>query len=233
MLFNLPRITVITGHYGTGKSEFAVNLALGLSKSGCTNIMLADLDVVNPYFRSRESVDILNAKGIKVISSGEAFPGVDLPYMPRTISTILDDPSITGIIDAGGDPAGARVLNRYAQALKEAGAAVVFVVNGNRPATKTPEETITFLRRIEDASDLEVTALVNNTHLLSATALEDIVKGARLTQEVSSKTGIPILCHGVSEGLIHALINSPEGREVLSIAPAFPMELNLKKPWEI
>ena len=265
MLFNLSRITVITGHYGTGKSELALNLALALAKESkassgrpsngelsyeeSTNgaptngtpspgksVWLADLDVVNPYFRSREQLPILQRNDINVISSGQAFPGVDLPYLPETLKSILDDPNAIGIIDPGGDPAGARVLARYAEDLKKQGASVIFVVNANRPLSKTPEEGIAALRKIEEASGLKITHLVNNTHLLSSTLPEDIERGALVTKAISEKTGLPFLFNAVEESLVlkiceHAFKPDVEDSP-LKLAPIFPIKIHLNKPWK-
>ncbi len=225
MFLDLPRITVVTGHYGTGKSEFSLNLALFLKEGFDGKVYLADLDVVNPYFRSRGKENLLAEKGIKVISSGEAFPDVDLPYMPGTVSTILQDKEARGVIDAGGDPAGARVLARYAESLKEEKAALVFVVNANRPSTKTPEEALKFLRAIEGASNMKVTGLVNNTHLLNATGAEDIIRGAGVTKALSEMTGIPLLCNAVEEALVDEVPKE--------IGTVFPIRVHLKKPWEV
>ena len=102
------RLSIITGHYGTGKTEFAVNLGLKLAEEGAS-VMLADLDIVNPYFRSRERRQLLNEAGVRLISSSQACSDADVPALPAELLTILENQEITGVLDIGGDPVGARV----------------------------------------------------------------------------------------------------------------------------
>ena len=224
---NLSRITLTLGHYGSGKSELAINLALGLIEASEDDVYLADLDVVNPYFRSREQIKLLSEKGIKVVSSAEDFPDVDLPYMPETMSAIIQNRHVKGVVDAGGDASGARVLARYALRISEESHSVLMVVNANRPSTRTPLMVIKYIEEIQQASSLKITGLVNNTHLLNHTEPSDIIKGAGLVQEVSEATGIPIMFHCAPSWLLR---ESPE--ELEQIKPLFPMGQYLKKPWE-
>lgn len=259
MFFPDGRIVTIVGHCGSGKSEISINLALLLASSTeeesrpdvsekldeevfdvDKKVYIADLDIVNPYFRSREKADFLIEKNIGLIMSAEDFPGVDLPYMPGNMSMIFDNENIKAVIDAGGDPAGARVLARYAGELKRGDYPVYCVVNGNRPLTKKPEEVIKYIGDIEGASDLRITGLINNTHLLGSTELEDIYEGASLVKEISERTGLPIVGHAVEKRFIEEIedtneriINGEKVPKRVLIAPIIPIEIFLNKPWEV
>ena len=215
------RLTIVTGHYGTGKTEFSVNLALALSQEGYTT-MLADLDIVNPYFRSRERKDLLEKGGVSLIASSQACTDADVPSLPASLLTILDHPTAKGVLDIGGDPVGARVLARYRPKLFNQDYQLVYVVNGNRPEVSTCEQALHYLRSIESTTGLTCTAIVNNTHLCGETTPEDIRAGAALCAELSQTTNIPVLCHVVDKTLILSL---PE-------LDVFPISIYMKKPWE-
>ena len=156
------RLFTVVGHFGSGKTEFAVNLALALREAR-EQVALADLDVVDPYFRSRECAPLLAAKGIRLISSANTCRDADLPSMPAEVNVLLDNPGLTGVLDIGGDPSGARVLARYRHRPAESGAALLCVINQSRPLSDTADKCVDYIRRIEDACGMAVTALVNNT----------------------------------------------------------------------
>lgn len=220
---NAARLTVVVGHFGSGKTEFAVNMVLQLAERH-PNVALADLDVVDPYFRSRGCAHLFAQQGVRLISSSPGGMDADLPSMPPELWTLMDDPNVHGVLDIGGDASGARVLARYRHRLKDCGAQVLCIINANRPLTDTAEKTIAYIRSIETACGMTINGLVNNTHLCAQTELEDILSGAALAQEVSSLTGIPVICHAVPKGL------APRAAEY--VQPVFPLELYMKKPWE-
>lgn len=217
------RLVIVTGHYGTGKTEFSVNMALGLARDG-KKTMLADLDNVNPYFRSREKRDLMEAQGIRVISTSQECSDADIPAVPAEVLTIIENESVRGILDIGGDPVGARVLGRFRPKLLNTDYELVFVCNANRPEVREADNAITYLRSIEQVTGLTCSGIINNTHLCGETTPEEVVKGAKLAEEVSEKTGIPVLCH-VAEETIAAQL--PELN-----APVFPITIQMKKPWE-
>jgi hypothetical protein len=142
------RILIITGHFGTGKTEFSVNLAMDLARAG-QKVMLADLDIVNPYFRSRERKALMEEAGVQVICSSQACSDADIPALPAEILTILEDRSRRGILDIGGDPDGARVLARFQPKIVAEDYQLIFVSNANRPEVETAEKSISYLRSIE------------------------------------------------------------------------------------
>ena len=216
------RLTIITGHYGTGKTEFAVNLALHMASRGQT-VSLADLDIVNPYFRSRERRDLLSEHGIRLIASSQACTDADVPSLPAELNAILDDRQITGILDIGGDRVGARVLARYRPRIIGEDYQLLYVLNANRPEVRDVGSAIDYLRAIESVTGLVCFGIVNNTHLCGETTADDVRKGAALAQAVSQETGIPIVCHVAHEAL---------APELTDLSPLFPIAIRMKKPWE-
>ena len=217
------RVSIITGHYGTGKTELSVNLALALAAEG-KRVMLADLDIVNPYFRSRERRPQLEAAGIQVISSSQACSDADVPALPAELLAILENRDIRGILDIGGDPVGARVLARFQPKIVQEDYQLIFVLNANRPEVREAEHAIAYLRSIEAVTGLTCSGIVNNTHLCGETTPAEIRKGAALAEAVSRQTGIPILCHTAEVRFADAVSDLRE--------PVFPIAINMKKPWE-
>ena len=217
------RVSIITGHYGTGKTELSVNLALALAAEG-KRVMLADLDIVNPYFRSRERRPQLEAAGIQVISSSQACSDADVPALPAELLAILENRDVRGVLDIGGDPVGARVLARFQPKIIAEDYQLIFVLNANRPEVRTPEAAVAYLRAIEATTGLTCSGIVNNTHLCGETTPAEIRKGAALAEEVSRQTGLPILCHTAEERFLQDVSDLRE--------PVFPITINMKKPWE-
>lgn len=215
------RLALITGHYGTGKTEFAVNLALALAGEG-ERVALADLDIVNPYFRSRERRGLLEAAGVRLIATPQALADADVPALPAELHALLEDRTVRGVLDIGGDPSGARVLARYRPRIVREDYQLLYVVNANRPEVRTAERSVEVLRAIEAVTGLRCTGLVNNTHLCGETGPEDVREGALLAGEVSRLTGVPVICHAAEARFADSL------RDL----ELFPMELRMKKPWE-
>ena len=218
------RVSIITGHYGTGKTELAVNLAMALAAEGMP-VMLADLDIVNPYFRSRERKPMLEAAGIRVICSSQACSDADVPALPAELLTILENRQVRGVLDIGGDAVGARVLARFQPKILQEDYQLICVLNANRPEVRNPKDAVSYLRSIEATTGLTCTGLVNNTHLCGETTEAEIRKGASLASEVSALTDIPVLCHVAEERFAPTLSDLRE--------PVFPITIKMKKPWEL
>lgn len=192
MFINDKRIRIIIGHYGSGKTEFSVNYAMKLKQASSSKVAIADLDIVNVYFRSREKQVMLEEQGIKVIASSIAGNALDLPAVAADIITPLEDKSYEYIIDVGGDSVGARVLGRFKNYIEDCDYDMFMVVNANREQTMDLEGIKRHKETIEATSRLKVTGFINNTHLIRETTLEDVLRGDKLLKEASKELGIPI-----------------------------------------
>jgi len=222
-MLNDKRIRVITGHYGSGKTEFAVNYVVKLAE-GNNKVAIADLDVVNPYFRSREKEEVLTNLGIRVIGSSIKGSGSDLPAISGEVLTPLQDESFEAVLDVGGDPIGARALGRYHSYFKEDKYDMFFVINANRPETQTKQKTIDYLRSIEFQSRAKITGLINNTHLLKSTTVEDVLRGQELCKEVSEELNIPIKYISCIESVAKELPKDLDGE-------IFPIKMYMREDW--
>ncbi|WP_313019113.1 ATP-binding protein [Acetoanaerobium noterae] len=192
MFINDKRIRIIIGHYGSGKTEFSVNYAMKLKQASSSRVAIADLDIVNVYFRSREKQVMLEEQGIKVIASSIAGNALDLPAVAADIITPLEDKSYEYVIDVGGDSVGARVLGRFKNYIEDGDYDMFMVVNANREQTMDLEGIKRHKETIEATSRLKVTGFINNTHLIRETTLEDVLRGDKLLKEASKELGIPI-----------------------------------------
>lgn len=218
------RLVIIIGHYGSGKTEFSVNYAIKL-KEKYDNVSIADLDIVNPYFRSREKKEYFEEIGIKVYDSSIRNTSIDIPALPAEIMGVIQNQNEKSVIDVGGDPVGARVLARYAEQIKNIEYDMFYVINGNRPETRTVEDTIKYLRMIESTSGLKVTGLINNTHMLKDTTVEDVEFGHELTKKVSWETDIPIRYEAAIKSTALKITN----KEILE--KLFPINLYMREEW--
>lgn len=197
-----PRKIAVTGHFGCGKTEFSVSLAFALAKMNIPSLALADLDVENPYFRSRERMDELEALGVKVYSDPfRGKNGSELQTLDPAIRAPLETPGCRVILDAGGDFTGAMILNQYSKFLRE-DTQLLFVLNKNRPGTDTLDKAIYQLRSIEDTTSLPVTGIISNSHFIRYTTAEDVLEGWDFAQELSRETGVPALCACCMEALL-------------------------------
>ena len=217
------RITLFAGHYGSGKTNIAVNYALHLREAGLP-VRIADLDIVNPYFRTMDSAQRLSEAGIELSSSAYANTNVDFPALPQQMYAVTDDTSAYAVMDIGGDDRGALALGRYTPAiLEENNYEMLLVVNRYRPLTETAEDTVAVLREIETAGGIPATAIVNNSNLGAATTAEDVLASAGYADEIARLTGLPVKMTSVRADLLDAL----SGR----IPDLFPLVLQHKYSW--
>ncbi len=212
----MKRLNIITGHFGSGKTEFALNMAM---RSG-RKTAIVDMDTVNPYYRTADAADILRENGIRVIMPRFANTNVDLPALPSEIFSVFQNKEETVFFDVGGDEDGAFALGQFNRYLTEEGYEMYFVINARRPLTRDPEGIIEILREVEEASRLRVTSLVNATNLGRETTAEIILEGQKVTEEVSRLTGIPIAFTAVKEDI-----------DVLVDTPRLPLKLYIKSPF--
>ena len=186
------RLTLFAGHYGSGKTNIAVNYALHLAKEG-NPVCIADLDIVNPYFRTKDSANELEAAGVHLISPQFANTNVDLPALPAEAYRLVTDKNTYGIMDIGGDDRGAYALGRYVPAIvAENNYRMAFVANCYRPLTRTPEEALEVMREIEAACSLEFTCIVGNSNLGTETTPQTVLDSVAYTEALSQLSGLPI-----------------------------------------
>ena len=188
---NLRRIHIFSGHYGSGKSEIAVQFALSMA-SLSKNVLLADMDIVNPYFRSLDAKELMNKNHIQVAAPLFANTNVDVPAMIPEVSAALRNQEQCVILDVGGDGDGARILGRYHRDIDKNEVSMVFVLNASRPMTKTAELAVIQMNEIEMASRLKFTHILNNTHMLESTEWEDILAGEWEARRLSNMMNIPL-----------------------------------------
>ena len=204
---SFKRLTLLCGHYGSGKTNVAVNLAFYL-KEQYNNVVVADLDIVNPYFRTKDSIEDFKARGIELICSEYANTNVDIPALPANMYRLTADKDITAVIDVGGDDRGAYALGRLVPEIEaENNFDMLMVINGYRPLTPDAESTIEVMREIEEACKLKFTGLVNNSNIGEETTAEDIIKSIGYANEVSQASGLPIVMTSVKRELYDELKN--------------------------
>ncbi len=186
------RITILSGHYGSGKTNIAVNMALSLKKRH-ERVAIADIDIVNPYFRTKDSEELLSENGIRLICSDYANTNVDIPALPQDIYAITDDKEMYCVLDVGGDERGALALGRIAPAIeKENNYEMIYVLNCYRPLTRDAESAIEIMREIEYACKLKFTSIINNSNLGRETSEDDILASLSVANELAERAGIPL-----------------------------------------
>ena len=214
------RLTLFAGHYGSGKTNIAVNFALHLARQG-KKVCIADLDIVNPYFRTKDSAAALEKAGVELICPRFANSNVDLPALPAEAYRLVTDRSLYGIMDIGGDDRGAYALGRYVPAIREENDyAMAYVANPCRPLTRTPEEAMEVMGEIESACGLNFTCIVNNANLGPETAPETVLEAISYMEELSRLSGLPIWLHTARADVAKEL----EGK----LSPVLSMQLQEK-----
>lgn len=217
---NQKRLTLFAGHYGSGKTNIAVNFALHLAKEG-KKVCIADLDIVNPYFRTADSAKELAQAGIELISSRFANSNVDLPALPAEAYRLVQDQSTYAVMDIGGDDRGAYALGRYVPFIKEENNYhMVYVANCYRPLTRTAEDAMEVMREIEAACGLPFTHIVNNSNLGNETTAQTVLDSLDFIQKLSALSGLPVLAHTAKADVAQML----ESR----LSPVFPLQLQEK-----
>lgn len=219
------RLVMLVGGYGSGKTEVTVNLAMALATAG-RRVEVADLDLVNPYFRSREARRAMEVIGVRVVVPPGAQAHADLPILLPEIQGMLHPRDGTTVLfDVGGDDVGARVLSSLRPALGDGAYELWQVVNGNRPFTGTAAGCHRMRAMVESASRMTVTGLVGNTHLVDETTPEAVLGGWRLVREVAAESGLPVRCVAV----LDALADDPALAEIH--APVLRLVRRMLPPW--
>ncbi len=220
---SIKRITIFSGHYGSGKTNVAVNYALWLKNQG-GDVAIADLDIVNPYFRTKDSMSALADNGIKLISSEFANSNVDVPALPAETYGMLHNKNQRCVIDVGGDDRGALALGRYSDGIIEDGDyELLFVINKYRPLTRNADMTLEIMAEIENACHMKFTAIVNDSNIGDDTSADDVVSSLSYANEVSEKAGIPIKMTCVRRDLYDELQDKIEN--------LMPIDLYVRQSW--
>ncbi len=200
---NGKRLKIIIGAYGSGKSEISVNLALNMRKNSPEDkVLLADLDIVNPFYRSADASKILEENNIRLISPMYANSNVDAPVLSGEVYVIFDDESYSGVFDIGGEDMGATILGSMKTRLDNTDADLLMAINTRRPFTSTADEIIIMASELQEASKMKITGFINNTNVLEDTTPEDVFEGEKIIKEVEKRTGIPLVMTSVMESLM-------------------------------
>ncbi len=200
------RITIVCGHYGSGKTNVALNMAYEQKESG-KDVSIADLDIVNPYFRTKDSIDELNRRGINLICSDYAGTNLDIPALPDEMYSITDNKHKSFVLDIGGDDRGALALGRLAPAIiKENNYSMIAIINMYRPLTRDTDSTVEVLREIEYAGGINFTAIINNSNLGADTTAQDVIASLPYAEKISKAMNLPVIATSVNEKLKNELI---------------------------
>ena len=219
------KLYIIIGAYGSGKSEYSIHLARSLKAKG-EKVSLADMDVVNPYFRTRDVRDEFAAEGVEVIAPDGEFSHADLPMISPRIKGAIEDYERTVILDVGGDPAGCRTLGRFVDPIAKRGYNMQLVVNTSRPFTSTPNEISAMINMLEAASKLKVQELVCNTNLMEYTDQELVEKGLGMVEEAADMHQLKLNTYLVLDAYADKVPDKLRGKKRLV------MSYTLRKPWE-
>ncbi len=213
-------LTLICGHYGCGKTNLSLNIALDLVSRG-EKVTLVDMDVVNPYFRSSDYRSVIEEAGIRLIASAYAGGNLDSPAIPAEIASIFDSPEGYVIIDVGGDDVGATALGRFSKKINAVDYDMLYVVNKNRPITADAASAEEILAEIEFKSRIKATGIVNNTHLMGYTTEETVLSSVEYAEQTARDMGLPL-----------RFTTAPESfAEKLDIENVYPVKVIVKTPW--
>ena len=220
------RKIIVTGHYGSGKTEFSVSLAMIIAAKRSERTAIIDLDIINPYFRSRERRDMLEENGIAVHGSlYKKEITAEIPALGASVRAPLEDAGCRVIIDAGGNDSGAIVLNQFKRYFTDGDTTMLMIVNANRPETHEAAGVLEHIAAIESITGLSVSGIVNNCHLLRETTADTVRKGHELCKKVSEMTGKALYCD-----CYPAQIVAPEDLEGLS-DNLVPIGLYMRPTW--
>lgn len=219
------RITIFVGAYGSGKTEIALNTVERLAPDH-PRIAIVDLDIMKPYFRSREHRVRLVERKIDVIAPSGAMAAADLPALPAEVFSVLQNPDIRVIMDVGGDDAGAVALGRFKQYFTPENYDLLLVINTHRPFTRRAEDTVALARRIEARSRIKITGIVSNSNLGSETTVDHVVSGYQMARDVAEAMGLPLTMIVASRELVDEVSRHLPG------VPVMPLDRRMLPPWE-
>ncbi len=221
------KLLITAGHYGSGKTNLAVNLALALKAAGEKNVSLCDADIVNPYFRTKDSEDVLEKSGVKLIAPQFANSNLDIPSMPPEINSVFDNASVRAVFDVGGDDSGAVALGQYAAQFDKTGYEMFLIINAHRFLTREPEMLLEFVYDMECASHLKFTSIVNNTNIGKETTQEVVLSSLDYIKRASELLKLPVAFTAVERTLLEKLRLSGNIPDI----NIFPITVYGKKDW--
>jgi hypothetical protein len=228
--YNFPKISkpiiAIVGGFGSGKTEISVNLARHYALTGQNRIVIADLDLVNPYFRSREVINEMEQLGVKTIAPEGGHHYADLPILLPEIKGLIENPLDKVIIDVGGDAQGTKALGSLSGYFRLDKYEMLMVINSRRPQTEDLEISLKTMTRVETTAGLKFTGLIANSHLIDETTPEIVMEGYELAQKISSKSGLPICFISTKETLLSSMSLDRIECAIL------PLKRSMLKPWE-
>lgn len=228
LLQELKKINIICGHYGCGKTNFAINLALYLADLG-KRVTLVDLDIVNPYFRSGDYKQFLTEKGIQVLAPNFVNTNLDLPSIPAQMNSVFSDNSDYVIVDLGGDDAGASALGRFRSKITESeDYRVFYMINRYRLQTSQICEGVEVLREIESAIKLKADGIINNSHLQGLTRKEDIIKGYAYAVQMAEAVKLPLIATTYPREILYNYNQEITQQEIANL---FPVNIIVKLPF--
>ena len=220
----MKRINIVTGHYGSGKTEIAINMALKLRKEH-ENVVICDMDIVNPYFRTNDIRQFLTENGIRVIASDYASTNIDLPLLPGDILSVFTDKSVYAVLDLGGDDDGAVALGKYHAYLKDEDYDMFFVLNALRPDTSNIEDIKILSENIQIMSRAKITGLINNTNLSYLSEAKHLLESLDFAQEAASTLGVPLSYIAGTKEILESLPQQLKNK-------AFCLDLFMKLPFD-
>jgi hypothetical protein len=221
----MKRLNAICGAYGSGKTEFAISYALHIQKNNQVKVGLIDLDIVNPYFRSRDVANELSGEGLKVVSTEPGMEHSDIPSLSPRIFSLLQDHTYRVVFDVGGDPAGARALGRFYPYFEKEPYELLIVVNPFRPDTRTISEAAGLISGLQGTSRLKATGIVSNINLGPETTIELWREGLKFIMALAERLALPIVYHMVEENFYD------RHQAELVNYPLFPVTLRMLPPW--
>lgn len=227
-LYEWPKAVAVTGALGSGKTEWVLNMALALLEAG-EKVTIADIDIINPYFCIRQVSDVLEKKGLSVITMPEQAKWLDMSLVTPKVDWALHDESTRLLMDIGGDAEGALALKQFEPVIKKVGYRLILVVNAFRPQTASVTRIQKMMKKMESICGLEVGALISNSHLMHETTVHDAIEGIKTVYDAGQNLDLPVLYAGVNPSLV------PDVKRVLGEGypvPIWPLSRYMLLPWE-